>query len=53
MEEEAIELWYEEEKQKLSEAYMHSIEKKMPLAAREKKFNAAMKKLDKEYNAKH
>jgi hypothetical protein len=53
MEEEAIELWYEEEKQKLSEAYMHAIEKGMALDSRQKKFDKAMHKLDSEYNARH
>jgi len=50
---EEIELWYEEEKQKLSERYIKSIEKGMPVDRRKKVFDAAMDKLSAKYNAKH
>lgn len=53
MEEEEIELWYEQEKEKLSELYRLSIEKGMKLKDREKKFNRAMERLTEEYDRKH
>ncbi len=53
MEEEEIELWYEQEKEKLSELYRLSIEKGMKLEDREKKFNRAMERLTEEYDRKH
>jgi hypothetical protein len=53
MEEEDIELWYEEKKQKLSELYIKSIEGGMSVEQREQKFNRAMEKLNAEYNKKH
>lgn len=53
MEEEEIELWYEEQKQKLSELYIKSIEKGVKIEEREKKFNKAMEKLNLQYEKKH
>ncbi|MBN1543982.1 hypothetical protein JW898_00805 [Candidatus Woesearchaeota archaeon] len=53
MGEEEIDLWYEEEKQKLSELYMKSIEKGMSLDRREKKFDSAMERLNLRYERRH
>ncbi|MEA3229941.1 MAG: hypothetical protein U9P44_03425 [archaeon] len=53
MEEEEIELWYEENKQKLSDLYIKSIDKGMNVRQREVKFNKAMDKLVVEYERKH
>lgn len=53
MMDEEIEMWYEHEKEKLSEQYRHSIEKGMKLADREKKFNRAMASLTNEYNSRY
>lgn len=52
MEEEIIDLWYEEEKQKLSEGYIKSIEKGVPVDKRKKVFDKAMEKLNQKYNKK-
>lgn len=53
MEEEEIDLWYEEQKQKLSEEYIRCIDKGMSLEQREAKFNKAMEDLGAKYNKKH
>ena len=53
MEEEEIELWYEEQKQRLSEEYISHIDKGMPLKDREAKFNRAMEELNSRYYKKH
>jgi hypothetical protein len=53
MEEEEIELWYEEQKQKLSEEYIKCIDRGMALEQREVKFNKAMEDLGSKYSKKH
>ncbi len=53
LEEEEIEMWYEEHKQKLSELYIKSIEKGMPLEKREAKFTRAMDRLNEQYKRYH
>jgi hypothetical protein len=53
MEESDIELWYEEQKQKLSEQYIRSIDRGMSLEQREKHFNREMEKLSIEYDRRH
>ncbi|MBW2972566.1 hypothetical protein KY359_06020 [Candidatus Woesearchaeota archaeon] len=53
MEEEEIDLWYEEEKQKLSEEYIKSIDAGMNIEKREKTFNKAMDVLSRKYARKH
>jgi hypothetical protein len=53
MEEADIELWYEEQKQILSEQYIKSIAKGMSVEHREKHFNRAMEKLNAQYEKRH
>ncbi|MBW2968220.1 hypothetical protein KY362_07075 [Candidatus Woesearchaeota archaeon] len=53
MEEEEIEIWYEEQKQLLSERYMKHIEAGVDRDKRAAKFNNAMEKLFRKYNALH
>jgi hypothetical protein len=53
MEEEEIELWYEDQKQQLSEQYIKCIDKGMSLEQREKKFSRKMDCLNRKYNKKH
>jgi len=53
MEEEEIEMWYEEEKQKLSEQYIKAIERGMSLDDRERRFTREMENLNKKYEKRH
>lgn len=53
MQDEEIELWYEEQKQELSEKYLHSIAKGVGVAQREKYFNKAMEAMTKKYERMH
>jgi len=53
MEEEEIELWYEEQKHELSEKYIQSINRGVALEHREAKFNKAMDRLNRKYQALH
>jgi hypothetical protein len=53
MNEEEIDLWYEEQKQLLSEQYVKSIENGMKIDDRENRFNKAMGRLDAKYHGKH
>lgn len=53
MEEEEIELWYEEEKQKLSEKFIKEIDKGVSVEKRAQRFNKAFERLTAEYDRKH
>ena len=53
MEEADIDIWYEEQKQMLSEQYMKSIAKGMGVEQRAKHFDKAMARLNLEYDARH
>ncbi|HII71486.1 TPA: hypothetical protein HA265_01900 [Candidatus Woesearchaeota archaeon] len=53
MEEEEIELWYAEQKQKLSEEFIRCIDRGMSVERREAKFNAAFERLHKRYENKY
>ncbi|MFC1741732.1 hypothetical protein ACFL3V_04315 [Nanoarchaeota archaeon] len=53
MEEEQIEIWYEEEKQNLSDRYLHAISRGVSLEKREKRFSRKMDRLAREYERRH
>jgi len=53
MDETEIDLWYEEKKQQLSEDYMKSIEHRMAVEERAKRFDRAMEKLNVKYEKRH
>ncbi|MBW2964500.1 hypothetical protein KY363_03495 [Candidatus Woesearchaeota archaeon] len=53
MQDEEIELWYEEKKQELADRYLHSIEQGVGVDQREKHFNREMELLAKKYKSMH